>query len=666
MHDLNPRQREAVGHVDSPLLVLAGAGSGKTRVITYKIAHLIRERGLSPDRIAAVTFTNKAAREMKKRVTGLLGGEEIAGLRVSTFHTLGLNILRREHLRLGYRRGISIFDAADSLSLLKEQMKRTGEDRATEAAQWKISAWKSALVDPEAALKGAGDELDADAARLYAVYQRALKAYNGVDFDDLIAQPVALFRDFPDALEAWRERIRYLLADEYQDTNLAQYELMRLLAGEEGRFTVVGDDDQSIYTWRGANPDNLRQLADDYPALTVVKLEQNYRSSGNILGAANTLIDNNPHLFAKSLWSAHGPGDLLRVVPCKDETDEAERIVVDLSGKRMRGQGEFRDFAILFRGNHQARLFEQSLRSFGVPYRLSGGRSFFDRSEVRDAMAYLRLAANVDDDTAFLRIVNVPRRQIGTTTLERLAEFAHARQVSLFAAIFEPGASDALPRKGYDALERFGRLIVEAGDDAERGDPVAAARDLIADAGYEDWLDQDSRDPRHAEIRCENVGALFDWLLRVAKSNPKDGLGELLNQLALLDRLDNEDNESGNEVSLMTLHAAKGLEFDNVYLAGMEEGLLPHHHNLEGAGLEEERRLAYVGITRARKRLILTYAQQRRRHGETRDTEPSRFLEELPRDGYEWDEEHRARRDPEEQRQTGAAALASMRALLSD
>jgi ATP-dependent DNA helicase Rep len=664
MSELNPRQRRAVEHVDSPLLVLAGAGSGKTRVITEKIAHLIRDCALDASHIIAVTFTNKAAREMRERATGLLDGGEQKGLWVSTFHTLGLRIIKKEYRRLGFRPGFSIFDASDSLTLLKEILKRDGDDDAAQAAQWKISAWKSALIGADEALANAEDPLDAQAARLYAVYERSLRAYNGFDFDDLIGAPVKLLQDNPECLAEWRERVRYVLADEYQDTNVSQYALLRLLAGDEGRFTVVGDDDQSIYTWRGANPENLNQLKADYPALKVVKLEQNYRSSGNILDAANALIANNPHLFEKSLWSAHGPGDLIRVVRARDEHDEVRRVVSDIMLKRLQGKGDYDEFAILYRGNHQARLFEQGLRAQDVPYHLSGGRSFFERSEVRDVLAYLRLMSNVDDDTSFLRIVNVPRREIGAQTLEGLSALAQKRETSLFASIFDPQLEEHVSARGAAALHRFARIIVERGDEAERNGPVEAAQSLLKDIDYSSWLSDIAKDERAYEKRTENVTALTDWIERIVNDHPDFGLSETLNHISLLDRLDDSNEAKSGQVRLMTLHAAKGLEFNNVYLVGFEEGSLPHHQNEEGDGLLEERRLAYVGITRARKRLTMTFAAARRRYGEQQDIDVSRFLSELPETLIEWDGEEK-KVDETSREKTGALALAELRGLLS-
>ncbi|MFK8015797.1 MAG: UvrD-helicase domain-containing protein [Gammaproteobacteria bacterium] len=664
MSELNPRQRRAVAHVDTPLLVLAGAGSGKTRVITEKIAHLIRHCDIDARHIIAVTFTNKAAKEMRERATKLLDKSEQKGLWVSTFHTLGLRILKQEHERLGYRRGFSVFDASDTQTLLKELLKRDGDDDAAKSAQWTISAWKSGMVTPDEALASAADPLEAQAARLYGLYERSLRAYNGFDFDDLIGVPVRLLQTDEQVLREWRHRVRYVLADEYQDTNLAQYAMLKLLAGKTGQFTVVGDDDQSIYTWRGANPENLQQLKADYPALKVVKLEQNYRSSGNILDAANQLIGNNPHLFEKSLWSAHGPGDLVRVLRAKDEHDEVRRVVSDIMLKRLQGKGEYDEFAVLYRGNHQARLFEQGLRAQDVPYHLSGGRSFFERAEVRDVLAYLRLMANVDDDTSFLRIVNVPRREVGAQTLEGLSQLAHKRDNSLFASIFDVNLEDYVNARGAAALNRFARIIVERGDEAERNGPIEAVNGLLEDIDYKAWLSDTAKDERMFEKRMENVIALTDWLQRIVNDHPDFSLSDVLNHIALLDRLDDSGDAKSGQVRLMTLHAAKGLEFNNVYLVGFEEGTLPHHQNLEDDGLLEERRLAYVGITRARKRLTLSFAAGRRRYGENQECDVSRFLSELPEELLEWDGE--AKEVDETSRQkTGAMALAQLRDMLS-
>ncbi|MCG6935771.1 MAG: UvrD-helicase domain-containing protein, partial [Proteobacteria bacterium] len=433
---LNPAQLAAVRHLDGPCLVLAGAGSGKTRVITHKVAYLIRDCGIDPRHIAAVTFTNKAAREMKSRVTKLLGNEATRGLRISTFHTLGLEIIRHELKALGYKPGFSIYDNTDSAALLRELMTKAFGDHGNQAEQmlWRISAWKSALTSPDQALaEAAGDAVSVAAARLYEAYNHHLKTYNAVDFDDLIMLPVQLFRTQPTTLEQWQNRIRYLLVDEYQDTNVTQYELVRQLVGVRGNLTAVGDDDQSIYAWRGARPENLAQLQDDFPRLAIIKLEQNYRSTGCILQAANALIDNNPHVISKRLWSELGFGEPVRILRTRNEEHEAEQVVSELLHHRFIHRTGYADYAILYRGNHQSRLFERMLREHDIPYYLSGGLSFFAYAEIKDIMAYLRLIANPDDDNALLRIVNTPRREIGPGTVEKLANYAAHQGHSLFA-----------------------------------------------------------------------------------------------------------------------------------------------------------------------------------------------------------------------------------------
>ncbi len=668
MSALNPRQKEAVRHIGGPLLVLAGAGSGKTSVITQKIAWLIREHGLEPARIAAVTFTNKAAREMKSRVAELLKGNDAKGLSISTFHTLGLNILRKEMAHGGYKPGFSIHDAEDQLNLVRE-LARGQKGVEPERVQWQISAWKSALLTPEqAAAESAGDGFKTAAARLYTDYQRALKAYNALDFDDLIYQPATLLRGQPDVLARWRQQIRYLLVDEYQDTNAAQFELVKLLAGDNGDFTVVGDDDQSIYAWRGARPENLDQLKQDYPKLKVIKLEQNYRCSGRILKAANAVIANNPHVFEKKLWSEHGFGDPLRVLACRDEEQEAERVVSELMHHQFLHRTEHRDYAILYRGNHQAKPFERVLREQRIPYYLSGGLSFFERTEVRDIMAYLKLVANPDDDSSFLRVVNTPRREIGPNTLEKLSTYAQARGVSLYAATFELGLAQALGDRPLAALKRFSVWLSIIHDQAKEADTATVVKELLGDIAYDSWLKETCDTLDAAEKHMENVLELTGWLTRLAKQDAEESLSfaELVAKLSLIGMLDNEDDDRGDQVSLMTLHAAKGLEFPHVFLVGMEEGLLPHRVSIEGkdnqAAIEEERRLTYVGITRAKKSLTFTYAKQRKRYGEVVQCEPSRFLSELPADDVQW--EGRSAATPEQKQERGGAHLAHLRNLL--
>jgi ATP-dependent DNA helicase Rep len=664
---LNQPQSAAVSYVDGPLLVLAGAGSGKTRVITEKIAYLIK-KGLYPaDRICAVTFTNKAAREMRQRVSQTLGKRAGKGPRISTFHTLGLDIIRREYGGLGLRQGFSIMDTADTLGVLRDVLKKSGPDAvaAAEGTQWKISSWKNAMLSPGQAEAAAQDPLERAAAHAYGLYVRALKAYNAVDFDDLILLPVQFFDQVPERVQEWRERLGYLLVDEYQDTNLAQYHLLKRLIGEQGAITVVGDDDQSIYAWRGAAPENLKKLASDYPRLRVIKLEQNYRSTVRILRVANQLISNNPHLFEKKLWSGLGEGEVIRVLRARDAADEAQRVVGEIVQAQRLGKGPLSEIAILYRSNFLARPFEQALRGQGVPYVLSGGTSFFDRTEVKDILAYLRLMANPADDRAFLRIVNVPRREIGTRTLEGLAQQAGERHRSLLESADDLGLASRISERGARRLQQFSQLIGRLAETAERQGPITAVKDLILEIDYEGWLSDQAKDPVAAQRAGENVQDLLNWLEKMASSSEDGDLSALLAQISLLDRLSGEDDDGADGVRLMTLHSAKGLEFNNVFLVAVEEEQLPHKNSTAHLALEEERRLMYVGITRARQRLTVTYCAQRKRYGDSLECMPSRFLEELPQEDLRW-EGRKEDLTPEERRERGRAAIANLRGLLAD
>ena len=665
MAGLNPHQRVAAEHVDGPLLVLAGAGSGKTRVITHKIAHLIQTHGMAARNIVAVTFTNKAAREMRERAAALLNKGEARGLTVSTFHTLGLNILRREHKRVGLKPGFTIFDSQDSGNLIQEIL-RKGPSLEPDAARWQISAWKNDLILPDQAFNRAEDDIQIATSRVYEEYQRSLKAYNAVDFDDLILHPVVMFDEDVEAREHWQHRIRHLLVDEYQDTNGAQYELVRALVGRLGAFTAVGDDDQSIYTWRGARPENLLRLQEDYPRLKVVKLEQNYRSSGRILKAANTLIANNEHVFEKRLWSELGYGDALRVIGCKDGEHEAERVVSELLHHQFAAKARHGDYAILYRGNYQSRAFEKVLREHRIPYHLSGGMSFFEYTEVKDFVAYLRLLANEDDDRAFLRVVNTPRRELGATTLEKLGAYATERNVSLVGACFEMGLAQRVPERALNRLQGFAEWVMELNELGKRGDPMSVVKKVLADTQYEDWLRDSAKEPKDAERRQQNLDDLLAWLQRMIEQLDSDAsLVDLVNRISLMDLLDRDKEDGGGDcVHLMTLHAAKGLEFPHVFLVGMEEEILPHRTSIEEDNLEEERRLAYVGITRAQKTLTFSYTQRRKRAGEWHSCEPSRFLAELPKDDLEW-EGGKQKADPEKRQERGQAHLANLRGLLS-
>ncbi len=668
MSDLNPRQKEAVRYIDGPLLVLAGAGSGKTRVITQKIVHLVKNCDLKGHHIAALTFTNKAAREMQSRLADQLEAKFRRGMRISTFHNLGLHILKREHAHVGLKPGFSIYDAQDAQQLIKALMRRAfdGDDQASEM-QWQISSWKNDRISPEQAqLEANGDPKRVAASVLYEAYNRTLRAYNAVDFDDLIGLPVELFEARPEVLEYWQNRIRYLLVDEYQDTNATQYRLVQQLVGVRGAFTVVGDDDQSIYAWRGAQPENLALLAEDFPTLKVIKLEQNYRSAGRILKAANALIGNNPHVFEKRLWSELGYGDPIRVIQAKNEDHEAEQVVSRLLAHKFQSGGRFSDYAILYRGNHQSRLFERALRESQIPYKISGGTSFFAYQEVKDIMAYLRLLVNDDDDNAFVRVINTPRREIGPTTLEKLAGYATGRGISLCAAAYELGLETVLPERAVKRLREFVEWLAEKSDQAQRGDPLEAVKGLIDDIRYEEWLLDTANDPKTAERRMGNVHELLAWLERMAEQEGDDtSLADLVSRMTLMDILErNEEEQRDDCVALMTLHAAKGLEFPHVFMVGVEEQLLPHHSSLDEGNVEEERRLAYVGITRAQKTLTITMALRRRKHGEVMDCEPSRFLGELPEDDLVWEGGGQPV-DPEERQERGKAHLANLRDMLN-
>jgi ATP-dependent DNA helicase Rep len=660
--DLNAEQRAAVRHVDGPLLVVAGAGSGKTRVIAAKIAHLLQS-GHDPGSVFAITFTNKAAREMRERVDALAAvpsGAAGKGPVISTFHSLGLRIVREEARALGLKRGFSVLDTQDAEQILADALGTTDRARVR-AVQWAIGRWKGRLVEPDSALAAAVDEGELAAARLYRTYDDTLRAYRAVDFDDLLRLPCRLLSTDREARARWRARVRYLLVDEYQDTNPAQYALLRLLCGEAGAFTAVGDDDQAIYGWRGASAENLGQLALDYPGLRVIKLEQNYRSTIRILRCANTLIGNNPKLYEKRLWSDLGLGDPLRVAVVADEVAEAETVVTRLLAHKFQHRGRFGDYAILYRGNHQARPFEEQLRAHDVPYRLSGGQSFFERSEIKDVLAWIRVIVNEDDDAAFIRAVTTPKRGVGPQTLARLAEVAGRNGESLFAAVFDSGLPAVLPERQREPLSAFAALVNALRWRAERESAGRVLEDLLAGTGYEAHL-YDTGDARQAEQRWKNVCDFRQWLAAKGEAESKT-LTELAQAIALASILESGEDERHDVVRLSTLHAAKGLEFPQVFLVGVEEGILPHREAVAAGQIEEERRLMYVGITRAQKGLTITWCRRRRRAGESVDCEPSRFIAELPRDDLRVSGEHEG--SPGEEKANGLERLRQMRAMLA-
>ncbi|ELJ8538639.1 DNA helicase Rep [Vibrio cholerae] len=666
---LNPRQDEAVKYVSGPCLVLAGAGSGKTRVITNKIAYLVQQCGYKARNIAAVTFTNKAAREMKERVAQTLGKGESRGLMVSTFHTLGLNIIRREFKALGLKAGFSLFDDQDQLALLKELTEKQldGDKDLLRLLLSTISNWKNDMLTPPQAKAMAKGEQQQLFAHCFELYQKQMQSYNALDFDDLILLPVLLLRSNEEVRQRWQNRIRYLLVDEYQDTNTSQYELVKLLVGERGRLTVVGDDDQSIYSWRGAKPQNLVLLGEDFPSLKLIKLEQNYRSTSRILRAANILIANNPHVYQKALFSELAEGEKLKVILANNEDHEAERVTAEIIAHKFLNRTEYRDYAILYRGNHQSRLIEKSLTQNRVPYKLSGGTSFFARAEIKDIMAYLRVLVNPDDDNAFLRIVNTPKREIGPATLEKLGSYANMRGKSLFTASFELGLEQHLSGRGLENLRRFTEWLVAIADNAERGNTVEAVRALVRDIRYEDWLYETSASPKAAEMRMKNVSDLYSWIVADLEGDNPDQqektLKEVVQRLTLRDMMERgEENDDSDAVQLMTLHASKGLEFPYVYLIGAEEGILPHQTSIDEENVEEERRLMYVGITRAQRELTFMVCKERRQFGELIKPTQSRFLDELPQEDIEWEVKKKSVTQ-EERMAKGQAHIANLRAM---
>ena len=644
---LNLAQQDAVNHLRGPCLVLAGAGSGKTRVITQKIARLSQTGG-APARIAAITFTNKAAAEMRERARALVG--KAAGeVLICTFHALGVRLLREDGAALGLKPQFSILDSDDVLSLLKDC--GTTTDVATARQwQWAISAWKNQGLNAAAALAQAKGEGERQTALLMARYEERLTAYQSVDFDDLIGLPLRLLQNHEQVAHKWQARLAHVLVDEYQDTNATQYELMKRLVGQAGAFTAVGDDDQSIYGWRGATLDNLRRLPQDYPQLKVIKLEQNYRSTSSILRAANNVIGPNPKLFPKRLYSELGEGEPVRVVDCDHEAHEAERAVARIQSLRQTSTAkDWRDFAILYRANHQARVFEQALRRAQIPYKVSGGQSFFDRAEIKDLCAWLRLWINEDDDPAFLRAITTPKRGIGHQTLAALGEFAGKAHLSLFGALFAHSLPAALPARAIASLHEFGRNLNDLRYRAGHTLGHEAARTFLADwlkdIAYEQHLHDSADSPAQAAARWSNVIEFCDWMAGRCGGQIEDAAGVSLRQepktllevaqtISLISTL-SEREQDPNVLTLSTLHAAKGLEWPHVILAGVNEGLLPFRPDedagaaAQAARIEEERRLMYVGITRAKQTLAVSWTRRRKKGREVVAAQPSRFIAEM-------------------------------------
>ena len=664
---LNLAQQDAVNHLRGPCLVLAGAGSGKTRVITHKIARLI-QTGVAPGRIAAITFTNKAATEMRERARGLVG--KAAGeVLICTFHALGVRLLREDGEVLGLKPKFSILDTDDITGILKD-CAGVGTDIATARQwQWAISAWKNAGLTAAEALAQAQTDDERTTALLMQQYQERLSAYQAVDFDDLIGLPLKLLQQHADVRTRWQQRMGHVLVDEYQDTNATQYELLKLLVGERGHLTAVGDDDQSIYGWRGATLDNLKKLPVDYPQLKVIKLEQHYRSTSAILRAANNVIQPNPKLFPKTLFSELGEGEPVRIVDCDSEEHEAERAVARILGLRAAANPppDWKNFAILYRANHQAKPFEKALRKANVPYKVSGGTSFFDRAEIRDLCAWFRLWINNDDDPAFLRAITNPKRGIGHTTLGRLGEFSKSHRCSMFGALFNAMLEDAMPAKGRESLLEFGRYIndLEYRARQTRGaeESLAFLLDWLKEIGYEQHLYDAEDSEKVAAARWTNVLEFCDWMAQRAGGkatttadtttvSEAKSLLEVSQTIALLSTISEREKEQ-DMVILSTLHASKGLEWPHVTLIGVNEGLLPFKLDDDDGRqqkvsedtalrLQEERRLMYVGITRAQRSLAVSWTKRRKKGRELVAALPSRFIAEMGLDTST------AREDPRE------------------
>ncbi len=639
---LNPSQKEAVLYLDGPCLVLAGAGSGKTRVITQKIAYLINQCGYDARSIIALTFTNKAAKEMVERVNHIVDKKSSKGLTVCTFHALGVRFLRQEAKNLNLKDSFSILDSTDAGQIIQEMLATTDKVRIR-VIQQQISLWKNDLLGPDDIVPTTPDEKEAQ--RVYRNYEATLKAYQSVDFDDLIRLPVLLMRANEEVKERWQKRIKYLLVDEYQDTNVCQYEWVKLLTGWHQKFTAVGDDDQAIYAWRGATIENLAKLTQDYSNLKIIKLEQNYRSVETVLNAANKVISNNPNLFQKTLWSTLGKGEPIQVISMENEEAEAETVGMRISAAHFNKKAQWKDFAVLYRGNHQARIFEQAFRQLRIPYSISGGQSFFDKAEIRDILAYMRLIANDDDDPAFIRAVTTPRRGVGQTTLTHLGEFAVSKKCSLFGAIFEPEIIEIIAERQLKPLMVFAQFIQgiqeRAAKPVEQQSAAELLDELMAYIRYEDYL-YEHHDDRAAQARWQNVLDLIEWLKRKAQDDDMRFI-DLVQHIALITMLErNEQEEEQDAVTLSTLHASKGLEFPYVHMVGVEEGLLPHMGKEDEYGdpnkdneelyvqrIQEERRLMYVGITRAQYELTLTWCKKRKKAREELIREPSRFIAEM-------------------------------------
>lgn len=628
-NDLNPVQSEAVLHTDGPLLILAGAGSGKTRVLTYRIAYLIKEKGIYPSNILAITFTNKAAKEMKERIYKLVG-DESDSMWIGTFHSICVRILRRDIEKLGYKRSFVIYDSSDQQTLIKQCLKELNYNEKNfppSGVHAEISKAKNSLINTKTYQKMYDSDFRmSKIANIYSLYQKKLFENNALDFDDLIFKTIDLFNQNPDILDYYQKRFKHILVDEYQDTNSAQYELISLLAAFHKNLCVVGDDDQSIYGWRGADITNILDFEKQYKNCKVIKLEQNYRSTQNILDAANNVIVNNLGRKTKKLWTGNGTGNLIKIYSAVNEHDEADYVANQII-KGIENEGsEYSQYAILYRMNAQSRVFEESFMKNTIPYRIIGGLKFYERKEIKDILAYLRVIQNPNDSISLKRIINVPKRGIGDTTIERIETFAKDNGISLYESLLSTPKED----KSYNKIMVFVNTI---GEFIEKKDDLSISKltdKILKDTGYISQLENE--ETIEAESRLENLKEFLSVALEFEERSENQSLEEFLVGISLVSDIDNFQG-SENAVVLMTLHSAKGLEFDNVFMCGVEEGIFPSYRSsLDETEIEEERRLCYVGITRARKNLYITYAKQRTIFGSTGYYSESRFLKEIPKE----------------------------------
>jgi DNA helicase II / ATP-dependent DNA helicase PcrA len=671
---LNPEQLAAVKHTEGPLLVLAGAGSGKTGVITYRIAHMILNLQVPPDRILAVTFTNKAAKEMKERVEHLVGRKHCKGIVLSTFHSLGVRVLKRDIQCLGYKKNFSIYSTADQVGLVRQIVREVNTDNKkydAEAIIWRISGAKNKLIPPDRFVPNPSDDIDKMAALVYPRYQSALKAYNAIDFDDIIMLTAELLQHHPKVLKHWQERFSYLMVDEYQDTNSSQYLLVNLLAAGCGNLCVVGDDDQSIYGWRGADVGNILDFEKDFKGCRTIKLEQNYRSTGNILDAANHVISNNKVRKAKKLWTASGTGPLIDLCIVQDDEEEATSVVERIQLERYKKDSPYSNFAILYRTNAQSRAFEEQLRFEDIPYVLVGGTQFFERKEVKDTISYLRVIANPMDEVALLRIINFPKRGIGDGTVIRINQWSLEHEIPLFEALGRVGEIEGITEVIRDKVQAFHDLLIDAGERfAGEGEIAEKGKDLFDRLGIEAEIYRTIDDPKVARRKVENVEQVINSMAGYQERVPSATLSGFMEKVSLMD----EDRFSGKDkkdhgkdaVTLMSLHSSKGLEFPFVFLVGMEEEILPHKRSIyEDDTIDEERRLCYVGITRARQQLVMTRTLFRKKYGKLQERIPSRFLEEIPAGVLNVMQSGEVKEvSPEEEEKSAEDFFAKMRAMM--